>query len=189
MTGGSWRPQRAAALTLVTVVLAVGAHAAAGGMLPPPWVLLALTVPTACAATALTRRRRTAPTTLLALGAGQFGLHEALALGGGACTATATGHHAVTMACGATAHHDPGAGMLLTHVVATVLTGVLLARGEQVLGAVLARLAFALPRLRAATAVVRPRLPRAAERRVRPRLVDAPVPARRGPPVPARTTA
>lgn len=189
MTGGSWRPQRAAALTLVTVVLAVGAHAAAGGMLPSPWVLLALTVPTACGVTALTRRRRTAPTTLLALGSGQLGLHEALALGGDGCTATATGHHAVAMACGATAHHDPGTGMLLAHVLATLLTGLLLARGEQLLGAVLARLAFAFPRLRATTPVVRPRLPRAAERRVRPRLVDARVPARRGPPALARATA
>lgn len=176
----SWRSARAGALTLVTVVLAAGAHASAGGSLPSLWVLLALTLPTFGAAFALAGRRPSTPITLVALAASQFLLHQGFAaLAGEGCST----HHVVVTACASTPHaHGSGVGMLAAHVLATAVTGILLARGEQALFALADRLAWRLPALQRVSLPVLPRLPRPVERRVRPRLVDAVVPVRRGPP-------
>jgi hypothetical protein len=186
---GAWRPARALALTAVTVVLAASAHAAAGGMLPSLWALSALTVPTACVAVLLTRRRLSTPLVLGVLGVGQFLLHEGFAVlaTDAHCSTSGTGHHQSIDACSTAVHHDPTSGMLLAHVLATLVTGLLLARGEQVLWALADRLDPVLPVVARLNLPVAPRLPRHPEPLpTRPRIVDVAVPVRRGPPARVR---
>lgn len=188
---GAWRVTRAVALTAVTVVLAASAHAAAGGALPSLWALLALTVPTACVAALITRRRLSTPLVLGLLGGGQFALHQGFSVlaSAGHCGAGHSGHHVVVSACSSAPHHDPSPGMLAAHVVATLLTGLLLARGEQVLWALVTRLHPRLPLLQRLNLPVAPRLARTPEPLfARPRTVSAAVPVRRGPPRRLRAT-
>jgi hypothetical protein len=188
VTATTRRLVRAGTFSVLALTLAAGAHTAGGGRLPSVPALLALSVLTACLAFGYARFAPRTPVTLAVLGAGQYGLHEGFSLLSTADCTSSGGHHAVQMACGTTAHHDPSAGMLVTHVLATALTAVLLARGEQALRALADRLAQVLPILTTTRVPVRPELPRPTERTIRPRLVDAVVPVRRGPPAPVPAT-
>lgn len=185
-TRGAWRRVRAALLTVTTLGLAVAAHAAGGGHLPTWWALVALAVPTTCVGVLVTARRLSGPVVLGVLGGGQLLLHLGLsALATGHCGTLVANHHDVVVgACTAGEPHTTNAWMLTTHVVATLLTAVLLARGEQALWAVLDRLAPLVVALVLPVPPVRIRL-RQWENPVvpRPRSAVAVVPVRRGPPV------
>jgi hypothetical protein len=199
--GGALRVIRTLAITAVIVGLAAIAHVAGGGATPRPLGLAGLALGTAyvCAWAA---RRRLGPVAITGLlAAGQWVLHHALdALGTPVCVpvvadvahADHAGHVAAAAgacapaltgtAAGLTAGHAAsGATMLAAHVVATVVTALLLVTGErsvwalhQLLSAlrpaVPRPVAVAVPRVRQAvraTPVLRPR--RAALLRVSPR--------------------
>ena len=143
--------------------LAAGAHSLAGGALPAPPILAALLALTLLASVLATKVRLGLPAMTAVLGAGQILLHEAFgALAGtaapipgmpaghqhddGAALAGALQHLSPALgssglgSASAGAHsslaHDPG--MLLGHLVATLLTALLLARGEAALWALAA---------------------------------------------------
>ena len=149
-TRGATRLARAASFGVATLALAAGAHVAAGGGLPSMTILAILAVPVTMAAMALTGRR-CGPVLLLASMAGaQVLLHETLEaltaqvpgdLAGqmSAASASAMGGHAM-------AHADGwSVTMTAAHVAATVVTALLLARGEQALWQLVSRLLPTLP--------------------------------------------
>ncbi len=170
-TRGATRLARAAAFGVVTLALATGAHVAAGGALPSMMVLALLVVPLMMAALVLTSRRCGPVLLLGSLTAAQVVLHESLmaltshvpvdmfpaelgahhgaqALVSGpasAHSASAMGGAAVAVAGGWSVT------MQVAHVLATLVTALLLARGEQALWQLAARLLPALPSM--------PRLP------------------------------
>ena len=186
-TRGAARLARAASFGVATLALAAGAHVAAGGGLPSMTVLAVLAVPVMVAAMALTGRR-CGPVLLLASMAGaQVLLHETLEaltaqvpsdMAGQMSTASAAmGGHAMAHAGGWSV------AMTAAHVAATLVTALLLARGEQALWQLVSRL---LPRLPGDPVVVGSRPRRA------PALVSVPAlapsvasggPGLRGPPV------
>ena len=139
---------RAAALGVATLALAAGAHVAAGGGLPSMTILAILAIPVSMAAMAVTARR-CRPVLLLASMAGtQVLLHETLKaltaqvpgdMAGQMSTASAMGGHAMAHAGGWSA------AMTAAHVVATVVTALLLSRGEQALWQLVSRLLPTLP--------------------------------------------
>ena len=149
-TRGATRLARAASFGVATLTLAAGGHVAAGGGLPSMTILAILAVPVTMAAMALAGRR-CGPVLLLASMAGaQVLLHETLK----ALTAQAPGDMASQISAGsasamgghAMAHADGwSATMTAAHVVATVVTALLLARGEQALWQLVSRLLPALP--------------------------------------------
>ena len=137
---GVLRATRAALVTLLVVGLAASAHALGGGAAPgliTSGVLALLVGPVAwwC-----TRRRMTSLRLVVLLGGAQAAVHVALAtMAPAAGTATAAHVHGslpAGLAAGGGAvahasHADPS--MLLAHLAGTVLTALLLARGEDVL--------------------------------------------------------
>lgn len=155
---------RTGLLSTGILTLAAGAHTLAGGAFPAPAILAALLALTLLASVLATKIRLGLPAMTAVLGAGQVLLHEAftaLADTGtpqaalpavhqhddGAALAgalqhlsPALGHSAATGGHASVAHdslsHDPG--MLLAHTVATLLTALLLARGEAALWALAA---------------------------------------------------
>jgi len=139
---------RAAAFGVATLALASCAHVAGGGGLPSMTILAILAVPVSMAAIAVTARR-CGPVLLLASMAGtQVLLHETLKaltaqvpgdMAGQMSTASAMGGHAMAHAGGWSA------AMTAAHVVATVVTALLLSRGEQALWQLLSRLLPTLP--------------------------------------------
>lgn len=148
---GSARLLRTCALAASSMTLAVAAHVAGGGQAPTPAGGLLLTCGVLAVAVGLTSVRLRLPVLLAVVGAGQWLLHEALtamtARSGTGVGLTVHDHHgpltlstgaghatAVTSVCG------PSAGMLVCHVVASLLTAWLLARGEAALWRVVARL-------------------------------------------------
>jgi len=162
---GATRLARAAAFGLVTLVLASGAHAFAGGDLPSMAVLALLAVPLMLGAVVLTSRRCGPVLLVGSLGATQVLLHEALmALTAHSATdmfpadlgvhhaaqvlesGQASAHSAAVMA-GTAAVGTEGSSvtMKVAHVLATLVTALLLARGEQALWQLAARLLPALP--------------------------------------------
>ena len=142
-----FRLSRAAAVACATVWLAAAAHTTAAGSLPDPLILAAVLALALLPAVALAGRKISAPAMLAVLSAGQVALHEAFdVLSVSASTpplpTPVTGHVHVLGALSA-----PGAGgqasghtatMLFAHVLATVVTALLLARGEAALWALLA---------------------------------------------------
>jgi len=173
-TRGATRVARAAAFGVATLALASGAHVVAGGTLPPVMVLVALALPLTIGAVILTGRRCGALLLLSSLAVAQVVLHEALmrltvhdpaemltaAAGArpgsaGFASGSMSGHSASSMDSmeaamgGVTLAGAEGwsATMMALHVLATVVTALLLAYGEQALWQLVARLLPGLPRL------------------------------------------
>ncbi|MEV7603845.1 hypothetical protein AB0N65_00205 [Paenarthrobacter sp. NPDC089322] len=134
---------RSGAISMVIVVLAAGAHVMAGGTLPTTPVLVALLALTALAATLAARFKLNLAAMASLLGASQFMLHEAFtALGPVGTGAQEAHHHAssdpISPVLDASAHtHELGTTygvlMLLAHVIATLASAVILAKGEDAL--------------------------------------------------------
>ena len=168
-TRGATRIARAAAFGVATLTLATGAHILAGGALPSLMVLASLTLPLTMAAAVLTSRRCGPLLLLGSLAGAQVLLHEALmafAVHSPADLASDRlgarhGAHAL-LSSPISAHPTsamdsvmggipmPGAGgwsvtMTAAHVVATVVTALVLARGEQALWQLVSRLLPTLP--------------------------------------------
>ncbi|MDQ0707661.1 hypothetical protein QFZ52_000313 [Arthrobacter woluwensis] len=147
---------RTGLLSTGILALAAGAHTLAGGALPAPPILAALLALTLLASVLATKIRLGLPAMTAVLGAGQVLLHEAFTALAGPGTPQATlpavhQHDDGAALTGALQHlspalghsaahdslaHDPG--MLLAHTVATLLTALLLARGEAALWALAA---------------------------------------------------
>jgi hypothetical protein len=127
--------------------LAVGAHLAGGGGWPGWPLTLMLAGLLGVTSVGLTGRRRGTRFLLLVLTGFQTVLHLLFARADGAaasCAAVAGGHHHVTAACapGATSSAEAllSLPMATAHLVATVVTAWLLARGEAWLWRALDRL-------------------------------------------------
>lgn len=148
---GPLRGSRGVAFAGAALGLGVGAHLAGGGSLPGLGALVLLAIPVAWISFLLTRAQRGWPVIILALVGVEVGLHEGLSL----LTAPVdhflpmAGHGPLTGAHAGMMTHTasglpPAAGMsgmglvpslsmLAAHLVATVLTGAVLAYGEQLL--------------------------------------------------------
>ncbi|MCE6997022.1 hypothetical protein LZG04_19755 [Saccharothrix sp. S26] len=125
------RLARAVLLAVTSAALSVTAHGAAGGSVTEFAPALPLTLLVAFAGTALAERGRRPWTVLATLGAAQVGQHVLLNLG----------HHVAD---------GPGLGfgptaMTAAHVVAALLTGLLLARADAVLQALAGAVARLVP--------------------------------------------
>lgn len=143
-TRGGLRLLRAAALGGSSLALAGGAHLAGGGRLPGPATLGALALLVGTVAVALTGRRCRGPLLIGVLGIEQFALHIVLSAaaapvrwadpGGAVHSAlghSALGHSALDhLTLPAAAQSGAAATMLVAHLLATVATAWLLARGE-----------------------------------------------------------
>jgi hypothetical protein len=149
-TRGATRWARAAAFGVGVLTIAAGAHVAGGDALPSLTVLALLAIPVTVAAFALTSRRCGLALLLGSMAAAQVLLHQTLmALATpvpgdmpgqmSATSASAMGGHAMAQAEGRSFT------MTAAHVVATVVTAWLLARGEQALWQLVSRLLPALP--------------------------------------------
>jgi hypothetical protein len=114
--------------------LSVTAHRLADGGLPDPAMTALLTGLFGWTAAALARKARGPVATIVLLGAAQLVMHLLLT--------TLAGHHDMYTGPGRT-----GLGMIAAHVVATVLTALLLAHADSMLLTVLAVLRTILPRL------------------------------------------
>ena len=128
---------RAVALGGACYGLAIAAHLTGGGGWPGWPVTLMLTGLLGVMSVALTSRRRRTPFVLLVLTGVQTLLHLLFAQVEGAaasCAVIAGGHHHVTTACAPSVAHAaetlPSLPMAAAHLVATVVTAWLLARGE-----------------------------------------------------------
>ncbi|KQX62855.1 hypothetical protein ASD06_12600 [Angustibacter sp. Root456] len=153
---GGLRALRAALLATACVSLALAAHTCAGGHAPDALAVLTATVAVGCAALLVTGRRLGAATTVVGLVGVQAALHGWFALTSGqgcAVTGAFTHLHGAAPGCPPVAGGAPeqsavhgaasaGLVMLLAHLGAVVLLGLLLARGD----ALLWRLAGLLPR-------------------------------------------
>ncbi|MFW0771805.1 hypothetical protein ACLRGI_01380 [Paenarthrobacter nitroguajacolicus] len=135
---------RSGAISLVVVLLAAGAHIVGGGELPTAPVLLALVALTALAATLATRFKLNVVTMAGLLGAGQLALHEAFtSLSPITTNVQGTNHHLGAEALNpgldiaATHTHELGTAfgtmMLVGHILATVASAMVLAKGEDAL--------------------------------------------------------
>ncbi|TNB75789.1 hypothetical protein FHJ30_03950 [Arthrobacter sp. BB-1] len=162
---------RASAVATAILTLAAGAHLAGGGALPAPTVMLAVLALTALGSTTATRLRLRFPAAAALLAGGQLLLHEVFAAAGvpaaaaGSGTATPHASH-LSGAAGlpAVLDHLYGTGiygteiygtgatsgplMLAAHILATLGSALLLAKGEDALWALAAwlRPLVALPR-------------------------------------------
>ena len=146
----SFRLFRTGLIGSVVLGLAAGGHLAAGGQLPALPVLVALCAASMAPVAALTRFRLSFPALAGLIGAGQLWLHWAFGTLSGAPSgvpqvllsahAEHTDHVATTVAHGTLtvavpAHTEaPEALMFAAHTVATLVTALLLARGERALG-------------------------------------------------------
>ncbi|EMY32229.1 hypothetical protein D477_021238 [Arthrobacter crystallopoietes BAB-32] len=151
---------RAGSFAAAILCLSAAAHVAGGGTLPAPAVVIALGTLTLLPVMILAGRKLGAKTTAAVLGASQLLLHQAFTVLSTTALCTEAGHHAYagsgSLEClAATAHTagEHGAGMVAAHVLATVLTGLLLVRGEDALWALAAWLR---PLTRLPAAVVLP---------------------------------
>lgn len=164
---------RAVVATVVVIGLAASAHSLGGGASLTPVAALVLATLVGPLVWALTRTRTSLPRMLTATLAGQVVTHVLLAGMAPAATGTAARahvHEGVSLASAAepTAHTalHLGPSMVLAHVVATLVAGLLLTLGADVVGAVLrgvlavVRTLPAMPRRAVAAlvdALVRPR--------------------------------
>lgn len=160
MTRAPFRLFRTGLIGSVIVALAAGGHLAGGGQLPGPGILAAVCAVALVPVAVLTRFRLSFPVLAGLLGVGQLWLHWSFDVLSAAVPvripAGMSGHaHAVSglapglagqaMAPGSldasfdAAMAGPGAGMdaamVAAHAVATLLTSLLLARGERALSA------------------------------------------------------
>jgi len=146
---GATRLARAAALGVATLALAAGAHVAAGGGLPSMTILAILAAPVSVAAVALTGRRCGPVLLLSSMSISQVLLNKALK----ALTVEVPDDMAgqvldspiLAMGAQTVAGADGSVTMTAAHVVATVVTALLLARAEQALWQLVCRLLPALP--------------------------------------------
>ena len=188
---GLGRALRVALLGGGSLLLATTAHLSGGGTLPTPGVLAVAAFLLGLVAVLLTRRRVRLPVLVAALVPQQVLLHVLLdtaAAATGGCTAGQAAHHAMAVL---TCVPGPGMGpmgvawpMVAGHLVATLGTAWLLARGEAWCWRLVervARVAYAAPAARPGRRRPRPAttvLARAALRRPqRPRLSRGPPPA------------
>lgn len=160
-----FRFPRTVAFTVAIFALAAGAHVLAGGFLPEPPIFAGLVALVLAPVMILSKIRITAPVMALLLGAGQLALHEAFnALSVSAESASVSAGHLhgtgpvfpsgeALMPVHTVA---PGALMLVLHVAATLVTALVLARGET---AVWSLAAWLRPLIRILTAVVIPDWP------------------------------
>ena len=149
-TRGATRLARAAAFGVATLALAAGAHVAAGGGLPSMTILAVLAVPVSVAAMALTRRRCGPALLLASMATAQVLLHQTLTMLTAHVPGGMTGQSSSRLASAMGGHAMAHAGgwsvaMTAAHVVATVVTALLLSRGEQALWQLVSRLFLALP--------------------------------------------
>ncbi|MFK0008491.1 hypothetical protein ACIQTZ_15705 [Paenarthrobacter sp. NPDC090520] len=134
---------RSGALSVVVVLLAAGAHVLGGGALPTAPVLAALIALTGLAATLATRFKLNVAAMTALVGASQLVLHQAFtSLAPIDAAAPAGGHHPGTESLApivdpATHLHElgttAGALMFIAHVMATVASAAVLAKGEDAL--------------------------------------------------------
>ncbi|MCG2622850.1 hypothetical protein LVY72_13160 [Arthrobacter sp. I2-34] len=151
-TGALWRLLRSAAVASVVLSLSAAAHVAGGGTLPAPGILAALAALTMLPATVLAGRRLGAASLAGLLGGGQWVLHQAFtALGvtasctpGGAAGTLHAWHTfpgdvaALDCAAASGLDHSGSAAMTAAHILASVLAGLMLLKGEQALWTLLA---------------------------------------------------
>ncbi|MEV7473574.1 hypothetical protein ACIQF8_18375 [Pseudarthrobacter sp. NPDC092184] len=143
------RLPRAGVLALTVLTLAAAAHVGAGGQLPAPAIMMALAAVVGLSAVLLAGLKMTAPLLAAYLGGAQLSLHLAFStLSAGAVPGSEPSHHGPGLAAGplmlesaATHQHlmaDAGSPMTFAHVIATLATALLLARGEAALWALAA---------------------------------------------------
>lgn len=165
---------RAGALGGSAVALAAAAHALGGGSLPSPAVLIPSVGLVALVAVVLTERKVRFAPLIVVLGLEQLLLHVCFVLGstgsspGASVSAILGGHHEVAafavapdatgamtstlgglsalMPTGPMSGSMSGPAMVVAHLVATVLTAVLIARGEAWLWSLVSRLVRRVPR-------------------------------------------
>ncbi|SEH03221.1 hypothetical protein SAMN05444920_13425 [Nonomuraea solani] len=172
------RLARTAVFAAVCVALAALAHVLGGGAAPAPQAAALGLAGVAALGLALCGRERSAGTITIVLVGAQLGLHELFA-GEGASYVLLHGHARGGLAV--------NAGMLLTHLTATVITGLWVSRGEAAIWSLLRRLGRHLVLL---TPVAAAPVPRGRAPIVHARVVPLPPGfrhsvARRGPPLPA----
>jgi len=199
---------RAALVASLVLSLAVGAHVLGGGALPDPLILVLTGALVLAGASALARRRLRHRTLLPVLGLGQVVLHGVLAAL--AVPGTAAGQLAPTGAGTTGAHGNhlhglvlpPGSGtgavdaaveaastgMVLAHVLATVVTALAAVSADRAWASAVARLTRLFPALLVLLAgLVADPCPRArrtpAVRTALPRAVVLSTRPRRGPPL------
>jgi len=141
------RRVRGAAFAAVALGLGLAAHRAGGGRLPDPGVIVVLAVPVLWASLFLARAWRGWPVVVTTLLAVEAGLHHGLSYLSGPAGPMPTaspgrmvmaGHTMVTTGTAARPVRDgmsgmalgPSAAMIVAHLGATVLTGLVLAYGE-----------------------------------------------------------
>lgn len=167
---GVVRSVRAAAFALAAISLGLGAHALGGDARPSLLAFSVAVLAVGCASTLATGRRigRLAATGGLALA--QAGLHTWFSVAGGhGCDVggiVLTGHHVALQTCppggsSSAVLAQPvhqllpgGLAMPLAHVLVVMLTGLLLARGDQALWRLAAGVRRCVPRLPVLDAVV-----------------------------------
>jgi hypothetical protein len=171
-TRGALRVVRGVALAVTSAALAVAAHAAAGGGLPDPALTALLTVGLAAVGIALADRRRGPGAVLLVLGGAQSATHVLLSVADQGMAADGPNMLVMTGA----------------HVLAVLVTALLLASADAVIYRLAALFARLLPTVLVAPPVpdrpvtlARPAEPVHASMSVRLRKVSP----RRGPPLPA----
>lgn len=200
MPRASFRLFRTGLIASIVFGLAAGGHLAAAGSLPAPAVLAALCAVTMVPVAALTRFRLSFPVLTGLIGAGQIWLHWAfstLSIGAPAGVPPAllsghAGHAAATLGHGSLAAavptHTaaPDGLMLAAHAVATLGTALVLARGEQALGALADWLRPLLRQPEPAT-ILPARVPGAClmATALAPTRLGVRLPSRRGPPLSA----
>ncbi|WP_426301289.1 hypothetical protein [Arthrobacter sp. R-11] len=193
-TRASFRLLRTGTIASIILGLAAGGHLAGGGVLPEPAILLGLCALTVLPVSVATKFHLSFPLLAGLLGAGQAWLHWALhALSTAAPLAASphSGHAAhapglLLEAVGDVPGTQAASGdwqMFLAHALATLVTAVVLARGEQALGALAAWLR-PLAQLPEPCAIVPARIPGPCMAPVvlaHDQIVRR-IPARRGPP-------
>lgn len=137
------RAVRGAAAAAVATTVASTAHTLAGGAAPPVWLLIAVTLLAMPVAVALTGRRPSLWRTSVVVALSQVLLHVAFATVGSALPAASRHVHGAppTLSVGVDAAAltvDPV--MIGGHVLAAIVTVVLLTRGERAMRAIAAGL-------------------------------------------------
>jgi hypothetical protein len=159
------RALRGSVAAVVATLVAATAHTLAGGGAPPWWMLLSLALLTSPVAVWLIGRRPTIRGTAAAVVAAQLALHVAFAAVGAGDPASASptdaapghsaghsGSSAAAAALGrslaAAGHLHLDAGMILAHIVAALVTVLLLTHGERLVRAIAGGIRRVLSRAR-----------------------------------------
>lgn len=142
------RLPRAGAVALTVLTLGAGAHVLAGGQLPALPIMAALAAVIALSAVLLAGRKMTAPTLAAYLSASQLALHQGFTTLSYSSSSLpgAPAHHGITHGSAAATvpegavpyghlAADAGSAMTIAHAVATLVTALFLARGEDALWA------------------------------------------------------